>query len=62
MVNTWMMTNKLELEPEKTEAVLFSDRRTAAPANLRIRGNNVDMKSTVKYLGVILDKNSSFMK
>lgn len=48
-----MKNNKLEMAPEKTQAVLFSGRSTV---NSKKRDNNIEMKNAVNYLEVILDK------
>lgn len=51
----------LQVAAEKTEAVLFSNkRRSNAPVDLTINGIRVVTKSEMKYLGVIIDNKWTF--
>lgn len=56
-VEDWCQRNGLSINPKKTELVLFSRRRTGSHlvGKLRLFGDDVELSSQVKYLGVILD-------
>lgn len=51
----------LEVAPHKTEVVCFSDRtRIERPLEIEVDGVKVDVKKSMRYLGVILDNKLSF--
>ena len=58
IVELWCLENKLKVNPVKTKMILFSRRRSEAVSTLgsfTLFGMEVDLKATVKYLGVIFD-------
>ncbi len=63
-VHKWMDTNKLKLNPDKTEFIIFgSDQQRAQPSYLYpvdILGNDLSPNDKVRNLGVIFDAAFSF--
>jgi hypothetical protein len=59
-VAAWMEEHRLELAPEKTEAIMLIGRRKCRPIRIRLQGHIVATKRQVKYLGVVLDQGLSF--
>ena len=61
-INGWMVANKLQLNQDKTEFILFANKR-ALPGlvdiELRLDSITIYPKSSVKDLGVILDASLS---
>ena len=55
-LTAWGRTCGLRFNPQKSVAVHFTRRRNTSPGRLVIDGKVVDYASTVKYLGVHLDK------
>ena len=58
----WLKTNKISLDPGKTELVLFTsdDKKITKNINFRISGQKINMISETKYLGLILDEHFKF--
>lgn len=56
----WMNQMDLQLAPEKTEATLLIGRKQCKPIQVRLMGENVQVKDSIKYLGVMLDKRLNF--
>lgn len=56
----WMEERGLTLAPHKSEAVIFSGRRAVDLPEIEIRGHLVPLTRSVKYLGVIMDRNLRF--
>ena len=54
----WLRANRIALNTNKTEIVLFrSPRKTVTrKMNFRISGQKIEPKSSAKYLGIILDE------
>lgn len=60
-ISRWMLTNQLQLAPEKTEAIVVSGRREIRPIVFNIQGRLVSPKREVRYLGIWLDHRLSFV-
>lgn len=60
--NQWLKTWKLELNPNKTVAKIFTLRRLCnPPRKINIEGTEIEWhENAVKYLGVLLDKRLTF--
>ena len=58
----WLRTNKIFLNADKTELVLFrpKNRNISKNINFRINGQKIKMLSKTKYLSLFLDENLSF--
>lgn len=58
-IHTWLCANKLSLNIDKSNYVIFhpSQKRISVPINLKINNKSVKQKNSVKYLGVMVDKN-----
>ncbi|UYV69472.1 hypothetical protein LAZ67_6003711 [Cordylochernes scorpioides] len=64
-VNIWCDEWRVELNPQKTEAVLFSDKRQKVKKPLEDLGfpdESIKWKDSVRYLGVILDQHLTFQE
>ncbi|UYV70717.1 Prkrir [Cordylochernes scorpioides] len=64
-VNIWCDEWRVELNPQKTEAVLFSDKRLKVKKPLEDLGfpdESIKWKDSVRYLGVILDQHLTFQE
>jgi ribonuclease HI len=57
VVEEWCRENGLNVNPTKTELVLFSKRLSGSElvGKIRLFGKDIELASRVKYLGVILD-------
>jgi len=55
-IQKWGEKWKIALNPQKSTAVLFSNRRPKTPENLKLNGNSIPWSPNIKYLGVILDR------
>ncbi|KAL4089504.1 hypothetical protein QTP88_024529 [Uroleucon formosanum] len=55
-IQKWGDKWKIKLNPQKSTAVLFTNRRPKTPGNLKLYGNNIPWSPCIKYLGVILDR------
>ena len=57
-VLSWMNSNKLKLNPEKTEAMISGSKhrlRQIPSSSMSVNGSSIPYLSSVKYLGVTLD-------
>jgi hypothetical protein len=63
-VKTWMTDNRLKLNPDKTEFMLFGDKPVQSKFSnflpVNILGESIFPSNKVKNLGVIFDSESSF--
>jgi len=60
MAIEWFNTWRLRINPEKTMAVLFNKRQTANLRKLKLNNHQIKWTNSVKYLGLIYDKNLKF--
>ena len=63
LLNKWFTSNKLTLNKEKTNYVIFQKRNhpfNQQTYELKIQDHKIQEKQSVKYLGVIIEKNLSF--
>ncbi len=62
LVNTWLCVNKLPLNVEKSNSVLFHPIQWKISSNfiLTTTNNNVPCCMFVKYLGILIDSNLSW--
>ncbi|GBN54972.1 RNA-directed DNA polymerase from mobile element jockey, partial [Araneus ventricosus] len=58
-LESWLKSWKIQLNVEKTEAIIFSKNFSYCP-EIKIYNTPVPWKKQVKYLGVILDRNLTF--
>ena len=58
-VNEWLSINKLSLNVDKSNYVIFSSSQRQIHYSIKIFINEVELKErkSIKYLGVIIDKN-----
>ena len=58
-VKSWMTCNKLQMNHDKTEAVLIATQRTnmshALPSSLYINGISIEFSKLLRNLGIIFD-------
>ena len=60
-VSSWAIKNRLTINTEKTQGILFTNRQldlNAAPISLE--GDTINMKPECKFLGVTIDNNITF--
>ena len=55
-----MYNDFLGMDPEKTEALLVTDRRSFQHPKIVLREHEVEWKKSIKYLDVQLDRRLSF--
>ncbi|KAL1446824.1 hypothetical protein WDU94_015654 [Cyamophila willieti] len=60
-ISQWMAENKLEIAPEKSEAIIISGRKKYGTVNIRVGDQEIAIKENLKYLGVIIDSKLSFL-
>lgn len=56
-IKTWFDVNKLSLNLEKTNFMIFSNRGRETSASINIDGIEINRVRETKFLGVILDEN-----
>ena len=56
----WLDSRCLKMAPEKTEALLVTDRRSFQYPRIVLGENEVEWKRSIKYLGLQLDRRLSF--
>ncbi|CAL4067567.1 unnamed protein product, partial [Meganyctiphanes norvegica] len=54
-IEQWATNNRLNLNPAKTKAMIFTKKRLPNPPTLTIKGNNIEWVKTFKYLGLTFD-------
>ena len=60
MVNLWLKSNKLSLNPSKTKFMVFGSRQTNWQFHLQIDNKKIERAKCIEYLGIILDENLSW--
>jgi len=60
IVDLFMKGLHLELNPAKSEAIIISGKKKCRNLSVHLHGKSIEIKNTVKYLGVILDKRLLF--
>ena len=57
-LNNWLSANKISLNVEKTELVIFKSPRKVLSNEIKIKltGKRLDPSNSVKYLGLSIDK------
>ena len=61
-ISTWMTTNKLKLNEDKTEAIVFGCNKNTSSftdITLSVNGHSISCSTKVKNLGVLLNQNMS---
>ena len=59
IVSEWLIDNKLSMHLGKTESILFGSKsrlRSRSNLNIECKGNKIEPKDKVKYLGAVLDQ------
>ena len=60
-VTDWLNANKLTLNVEKSNLVLFrSTKKTVETLNIKIKGEQIQEKDYTKYLGILIDNKLSW--
>lgn len=60
-IKCWMELNKLEVAPDKSEAILITGKKKYGNIKILWDGVEIIQKENVKYLGITLDKKLSFL-
>jgi len=58
----WLHNHRLQLAPEKTEAIVMAGRRTLHSIAFNVQGVIISPATSIKYLGVWLDHRRSFQE
>jgi len=58
----WMTTNGLKLAPEKAECVVLTKKHSFRQPNLYVQGHQIQVKRSIRYLGVQLDTRLTFIE
>lgn len=61
-VNTWMKLNKLSINYNKTNYIVFTNKRLASSIDVKLEGHRLERVTETKYLGVILSEKLSWSK
>ena len=59
-INNWLLVNKIKINIEKTNCVLFNCRRNVELPDVVIGGGVVNRVDTIRFLGVVFDENLKF--
>ena len=59
-LNIWLKLNKLTLNVAKTKCMIFRKRRRITPVELTIDGQEIDVVSQYRFLGIMLDETLSW--
>ncbi|ENN73475.1 hypothetical protein YQE_09900, partial [Dendroctonus ponderosae] len=54
-VQKWSRTWKMEFNPAKTQAIVFTDKGTSLPDQLVLAGQRLPSRPQITYLGLIYD-------
>ena len=54
-LNDWVCANKLSLNINKTNFIVFSFKRLTDPINTEIHGTRINREPNIKFLGVYID-------
>lgn len=60
VVNQWMACNGLTIAPAKSEAILLTTKNKYDIPEIKIGGHRVEVKKSVRYLGIELDQRMNF--
>ena len=63
LVNEWMNENRLRMNPDKTEFIMYGSRQQltkCSTTSITVAGVEVQRASCIKYLGVHMDENLTF--
>ncbi|KAJ8951525.1 hypothetical protein NQ314_007667 [Rhamnusium bicolor] len=60
-INRWMQNHELTLVPEKTEAIALTGRKSIRAMTVHVIGKDVTACDNIKYLGVQIDRNLSWI-
>lgn len=61
-VERYLSTLKLEMAPQKSEAIIFTRKRVVPQIRLEHNGNKISINASVKYLGITLDRKLTYVK
>ena len=61
-VSEWSNLWGLNISPSKTSAIIFSNRSTRNPEQLKIQNTQIEYVTSVKFLGVIFDRRMTWEK
>ena len=59
-ISNWMCLNKLSINLAKTEYMVISNRKIDQPFKLTTEENQITQKSSMRYLGVVIDDKLSW--
>jgi hypothetical protein len=59
-VATWYRIWRIEINPSKTQAIMFTHKRNSPEIDLTLHGKTIQWSNSIKYLGLTLDKKLSW--
>ena len=61
-VHSWLCTNRLSLNMDKTHFLIFNKKQTTTNIQLRLGNYNINQENCTKYLGIIIQDNLKWNK
>ena len=62
LIHEWICCNKLSLNVQKTQSMLFSNSISTLPGNLSLLNTPIDLVQSTKFLGLFIDNKLSWKK
>lgn len=64
LLNTWLLASKISLNAKKIEIVIFrhKQKHITKHLNFRLSGQKLQLTTSVKYLGIIMDEHLTWEK
>jgi len=59
-LHIWGINNKIQFNPIKTKAILFTNRRKYIKPRINMNGVEIEIVNELKYLGIIIDRKLNF--
>lgn len=59
-ISIWLKCNKLLLNTDKSNYLIFSNKKSIPDLNIKIDNTNIERVKSIKFLGVIIDEKISF--
>ena len=61
-IHEWICCNKLSLNVQKTQSMLFSNSMSILPENLSLMNTSIDLVDSTKFIGLFIDNKLSWKK
>jgi hypothetical protein len=60
LIEPWFKQWRISINPSKTSAIFFTNKSTKFSPKLKIQGTPINWSHSIKYLGVLIDRNLNF--